>query len=109
MKLINRIMANEEAFHLVLAAFIGIIGGLVNLVFLFLVNSIQWIVFRQSDSPAVLPQDLDPFLRIITPNWVVCWPDWFFCLGHIFLGARRLRMCWRQSPLEMVALACEQR
>ena len=46
MKLINRIMANEEAFHLVLAAFIGFIGGLVNLVFLFLVNSIQWVVLR---------------------------------------------------------------
>ena len=43
-------MANEEAFHLFLAAFIGVIGGLVNLVFLFLVNSIQWIVFWQSDS-----------------------------------------------------------
>ena len=68
MKLINRIMANEEAFHLVLAAFIGVIGGLVNLVFLFLVNSIQWIVFRHSDSPAVLAQDLDPFLRIIIPT-----------------------------------------
>ena len=67
MKLTNRIMANEEAFHLVLAAFIGVIGGLVNLVFLFLVNSIQWIVFRQSDSPAVLAQGLTPFERIIIP------------------------------------------
>ncbi len=68
MKLINRIMANEEAFHLVLAAFIGVIGGLVNLVFFFLVNSIQWIVFRQSDSPAVLAQGLSPFERIIIPT-----------------------------------------
>jgi len=68
MKLINRIMANEEAFHLVLAAFIGVIGGLVNLVFFFLVNSVQWIVFRQSDSPAVLAQGLSPFERIIIPT-----------------------------------------
>ena len=68
MKLINRIMANEEAFHLVLAAFIGVIGGLVNLVFLFLVNSIQWIVFGQSDSPAVLAQGLSSFERIIIPT-----------------------------------------
>ena len=43
MKLINRIMANEEAFHLVLAAIIGVIGGLVNLVFLKLVALIQWL------------------------------------------------------------------
>ncbi|MDC0319024.1 hypothetical protein OAM02_00350 [Verrucomicrobia bacterium] len=68
MKLINRIMANEEAFHHVLAVFIGVIGGLVNLVYFFLVNSIQWIVFRQSDSPAILAQGLSPFERIIIPT-----------------------------------------
>jgi hypothetical protein len=71
MKLINRIMANEEAFHLVLAAFIGVIGGLVNLVFFFLVNSVQWIVFRQSDSPGVLAEGLSPFDRL-SQHWVVC-------------------------------------
>ena len=31
-------------------------------------NSIQWIVFRQSDSPAVLAQGLSPFERIIIPT-----------------------------------------
>ena len=61
-------MANEEAFHLFLAAFIGVIGGLVNLVFLFLVNSIQWIVFWQSDSPGDLAQGLSSFERIIIPT-----------------------------------------
>ncbi len=35
MKLINRIVANEEAFHLVIAAIIGVIGGFVNLLFFF--------------------------------------------------------------------------
>tara|TARA_B100001971_G_scaffold74731_1_gene68883 strand:+ start:437 stop:574 length:138 start_codon:yes stop_codon:yes gene_type:complete len=45
MKYIDRIMANEEAFHLVLAAFIGFFGGLVNLAFYQLVALIQWIVF----------------------------------------------------------------
>ena len=68
MKLINRIMANEEAFHLVLAAIIGVIGGLVNLVFLKLVALIQWIVFQKSGDSAVLAQDLDAFLRILVPT-----------------------------------------
>ncbi len=68
MKLINRIMANEEAFHLVLAAFIGVIGGLVNFAFLNLVALIQWIVFQQSGDSAVLAQDLDSFFRIIVPT-----------------------------------------
>ena len=68
MKLINRIMANEEAFHLVLAAIIGVIGGLVNLVFLKLVALIQWIVFQKSGDSAVLAQDLSAFLRILVPT-----------------------------------------
>jgi len=68
MKLINRIMANEEAFHLVLAAIIGVIGGLVNLAFLKLVALIQWIVFQKSGDSAVLAQDLGAFLRILVPT-----------------------------------------
>ena len=68
MKLINRIMANEEAFHLVLAAIIGVIGGLVNLAFLKLVALIQWIVFQKSGDSAVLAQDLSAFLRILVPT-----------------------------------------
>ena len=68
MKLINRIMANEEAFHLVLAAIIGVIGGLVNLVFLKLVALIQWIIFQKSGDSAVLAQDLGEFLRILVPT-----------------------------------------
>ena len=68
MKLINRIMANEEAFHLVLAAIIGVIGGLVNLVFLKLVALIQWMVFQKSGDSAVLAQDLGEFLRILVPT-----------------------------------------
>jgi len=68
MKLINRIMANEEAFHLVLAAIIGVIGGLVNLVFLKLVALIQWVVFQKSGDSAVLAQDLGEFLRILVPT-----------------------------------------
>ena len=68
MKLINRIMANEEAFHLVLAAIIGVIGGLVNIAFLKLVALIQWIVFQKSGDSAVLAQDLSAFLRILVPT-----------------------------------------
>ena len=68
MKLINRIMANEEAFHLILAAIIGVIGGFVNRAFLELVALIQWIVFQKSGDSAVLAQDLSAFLRILVPT-----------------------------------------
>ena len=66
--MINRVMANEEAFHLVLAAVIGVFGGLVNFAFLKLVALIQWIVFQQSGDSAVLAQDLDSFFRILVPT-----------------------------------------
>ena len=68
MKLMNRVMANEEAFHLILAAIIGIFGGLVNLVFLELVGLVQLIVFQQEGDPAVLARELGPFRRIIVPT-----------------------------------------
>ena len=68
MKLINRMMANEEVFHLVLAAIIGVIGGFVNLAFLKLVALIQWIVFQKSGDSAVLAQDLGAFFRILVPT-----------------------------------------
>ena len=68
MKLINRMMANEEVFHLVLAAIIGVIGGFVNRAFLELVALIQWIVFQKSGDSAVLAQDLSAFLRILVPT-----------------------------------------
>ena len=68
MKYIDRIMANEEAFHLVLAAVIGIFGGLVNLAFYQLVVLIQLIVFQKSGDSAVLAQDLSAFFRILVPT-----------------------------------------
>ena len=94
MKLINRIMANEEAFHLVLAAIIGVIGGLVNLAFLKLVALIQWIVFQKSGDSAVLAQDLGAFFRIIVPT-----------LGGILAGSvllLRLHLSGNQKPTNVV-------
>ena len=68
MKLINRIMANEEAFHLVLAVFIGVFGGLVNLAFLKLVGLVQLIVFQEVGDSADLAQELGSIRRIIVPT-----------------------------------------
>jgi len=45
MKYIQKILANEEALHLILAAFIAVLGGIVNLLFLYFVEIIQWFIF----------------------------------------------------------------
>ncbi len=99
MKYIDRIMANEEAFHLVLAAFIGVFGGLVNLAFYQLVALIQLIVFHKSGDSAVLAQDLGAFFRIIVPT-----------LGGILAGSvllLRSHLSGNQKPtnvLEVIAV-----
>ena len=109
MKLINRIMANEEAFHLVLAAFIGVIGGLVNFAFLNLVALIQWIVFQQSGDSAVLAQDLDSFFRILVPTLGGILAGMVLLLRSHLSGSKKVTNVLGQSPLEMVGLACGQR
>jgi len=45
MKYIQKILANEEALHLILAAFIAVLGGIVNFLFLYFVEIIQWFIF----------------------------------------------------------------
>ena len=92
-------MANEEAFHLVLAAVIGVFGGLVNLAFYQLVALIQLIVFQKSGDSAVLAQDLGEFFRILVPT-----------LGGILAGSvllLRSHLSGNQKPtnvLEVIAV-----
>ena len=52
MKYIQKILANEEALHLILAAFIGVLGGIVNLLFLYFVEIIQWFIFQKTGDSA---------------------------------------------------------
>ena len=47
MKYIQKILANEEALHLILAALIGVLGGIVNLLFLYFVEISQWFIFQK--------------------------------------------------------------
>jgi CIC family chloride channel protein len=67
MKMVQKIMSNEEAFHLLLAAVIGVIGGLVNLFFLNFVSLIQWLIFQNTGDSALLAQEAKPFLRVLAP------------------------------------------
>ena len=60
-------MANEEAFHLLLAVIIGVIGGLVNMFFLNFVSLIQWLIFQNTGDSAFLAQEAKPFLRVLAP------------------------------------------
>ena len=61
MKYIQKILANEETLHLILAVFIGVLGGIVNLLFLYFVEIIQWFIFQKSGDSAFLARDAGPF------------------------------------------------
>ena len=53
--------------HLILAAFIGVLGGVVNLLFLYFVEIIQWFIFQKTGDSSVLAQNSGPLLRILVP------------------------------------------
>ena len=61
MKYIQKILANEEALHLILAAFIGVLGGFVNLLFLYFVELIHWFIFQKTGDSAFLARGAGPF------------------------------------------------
>ena len=67
MKYIQKILDNEEALHLILAAFIGVLGGVVNLLFVYFVDLIQWFIFQKTGDSAFLARDSGPFLRVFVP------------------------------------------
>ena len=67
MKYIQKILANEEALHLILAAFIGVLGGFVNLLFLYFVELIHWFIFQKTGDSAFLGTGAEPFLRVLVP------------------------------------------
>ena len=67
MKYIQKILANEEALHLILAAFIGFLVGIVNLLFLHFVEIIQWFIFQKTGDSAFLARDAGPILRVFVP------------------------------------------
>jgi CIC family chloride channel protein len=63
----QKILLSEEAFHLVLAAGVGVIGGLVNLLFYYATESIQLLFLHRTGDIVEVAKTLDPLPRIIMP------------------------------------------
>ncbi len=63
----QKILLSEEAFHLVLAAGVGVIGGLVNLLFYYATESVQLLFLHRTGDIVDAAKTLDPLPRIITP------------------------------------------
>lgn len=84
----------EEAFHLVLAGVVGVIGGIVNLLFLVAIEHVKWLFLRQSGDPVEIAEMISPWQRALIP-----------ALGGLAAGLVLhfgLRLVGRQGPTNLL-------
>ena len=63
----EKIRFSEETFHLILAAGVGVLGGLVNLVFYYSTESIKLLFLHNPGDIVVVARMMDPWQRLVTP------------------------------------------
>jgi CIC family chloride channel protein len=67
LRLREKLRFSEEAFHLVLAGGVGVLGGVVNLVFFHASQAIKLAIFQRVDDPVELAETLDWWLVLFVP------------------------------------------
>lgn len=63
----QKILLSEETFHLVLAAGVGVIGGLVNLFFYYATESVKFLFLHRPGDIVEVAKMMEPLPRVITP------------------------------------------
>jgi CIC family chloride channel protein len=63
----EKLRFSEEAFHLVLAGGVGVIGGLVNLIFYYATESVKHLFLRRPGDPVEIAEMMADWQRIFTP------------------------------------------
>src|SRR5438477_1027298 len=63
----ERLRFSEEAFHLLLAAGVGVIGGLTNWAYWGCNNLVQWVAVRQTGDILTIFESLAPWQRLLVP------------------------------------------
>ncbi len=66
----DRLRLSEEAFHIILAGIVGVIGGVTNLVYYRMSQAVQWMVFfgQTGDLPE-LARHLEGWQRLLPPTF----------------------------------------
>lgn len=67
LRLRGRLETSEETFHVLLAAGVGVIGGLVNLFFYYAIEGFQRIFVGHAGDPVELAERLGPAARLLIP------------------------------------------
>lgn len=64
----EKLRPNEDAFNLVLAGFVGIVGGGINVLYNFLQEASKWLVLDKSGDLSEIARGLTNWQRVITPT-----------------------------------------
>lgn len=90
----ERLRISEETLHLILAGFVGVIGGVTNLLFYWLVEWLKALGFSQSGDLVDVAYRLEPWQRLIAP-----------ALGGLLAGSILywgLKLVGRQGPTNVL-------
>ncbi len=63
----QKIWLSEEAFHLILAAGVGVLGGLVNVFFYYATESVKLLFLHRPGDILEVAKLMDPWQRVVTP------------------------------------------
>ncbi len=90
----ERLELREEGLHLALAGGVGLIGGVVNLLFFLAAEHIKWFFLRHPGDPVEIAEMISPFERAVVP-----------ALGGLVAGLVLhfgLRFVGRQGPTNLL-------
>lgn len=95
----EKLRFSEEAFHLVLAGGVGVLGGLVNLLFYYATESVKDLFLRHPGDPVEVAEMLSDWQRVLTPTLGG------LCAGLVLYWGLRLVGPQRSSNLLEVVVA----
>jgi chloride channel protein, CIC family len=95
----EKIRFSEEAFHLVLAGGVGVLGGLVNLFFYYATESVKNLFLRRPGDPVEVAEMMEAWQRVLTPTLGG------LCAGLILYWGLRLVGPQRSTNLLEVVIA----
>lgn len=90
---------SEEAFHLLLAGGVGVMGGLVNLLFYYATESVKDLFLRHAGDPVEVAERMASWSRVLTPT------AGGLCAGLVLYLGLRLAGPQRSSNLLEVVVA----
>jgi chloride channel protein, CIC family len=95
----EKLRFSEEAFHLILAGGVGVIGGLVNLVFYYATESMKAIFMRHPGEPSEIAEMMVGWQRVVTPTLGG------LCAGLVLYWGLRLVKTQRSTNILEVVVA----